>query len=320
MSRSRFTPAEEFHCELNLTLEANTEMINDDVSDTDIKESILNGEKTENYHGGGAIYRYGVIVVVADSEPCHFYVITVWKINTKKPSYKNKPYRIRRYMRRKQRGLPCPRCGKAELTYSTYPLEISGKIYGEFDGCGCPNCGIVYFSEESSKKIREVLQSLRKPVLDPKELILVLLYSSKEPIRGAVCFMKEAFLLFKEKLQEFDVPALSPNFISYHYGPYSFDIDEAWHDLEEIGLIAIEGRRSSNKETFYLTREGKTEAKEIYDSLPEDLKKELPEWRRGLDELGNDGILKDVYLKYHEYTDKSKIKKQVLSYGMHGRA
>ncbi len=85
-------------------------------------------------------------------------------------------------------------------------------------------------------------------------------------------------------------------------------------------MIAIEGRRSSNKETFYLTREGGTEAKEIYDSLPEDLKKELPGWRRGLDELGNDGILKDVYSKYNEYTDKSKIKKQVLPYGMHGRA
>lgn len=320
MPEPRFIPAEEFSCELNLTLEANTEMLHDHVSDIDIKETILNGEKTENYRGGGAKYQYGVTVVVADSEPCHFYVITVWKTNTKKPLYKNKPYRIRRYMRRKQKGLPCPRCGKAKLTYDTYPLEISGEVYGEFDGYGCPNCGIVFFSEESSKKVREVIQSLRKPVLDPKELSLVLLYSSKEPIRGAVSFMKEIFLLFKETLQEFDVPALSPNFISYHYGPYSFDIDEAWHDLEELGLVAIEGRRSSNKETFYLTRKGEAEAKEIYDSLPEDLKKELPGWRRGLDELGNDGILKDVYIKYPEYTDKSKIKRQVLPYGMHGRA
>ena len=303
-----------------MTTHAINEMINDHVSDVDIKETILNGEKTKNDHGGGAKYQYGVIVVVADSEPCHFYVITLWKISNKKPSYKNKPDRKRRHMKRKQKGKPCPRCGKAELTYSTYPLELSGKIYGEFDGYGCPNCGIIYFSEESSKKIREVLQSLRKPVLDPKELSLVLLYSSREPIRGAVSFMKEAFLLFKEKLQEFDVPALSPNFISYHYGPYSFDIDEAWHDLEELGLVAIEGRRSSNKETFYLTREGETEAKEIYDSLPEDLKKELPGWRRGLDELGNDGILKVVYSKYDKYTDKSKIKKHVLPYGMHGRA
>ena len=320
MPKSRVIPVEEFYCELNLTLEANTEMINDNVSDIDIKETILNGEKTENYRGDGAIYQYGVIVVIADSEPCHFYVITVWKNNTKKPSYKNKPYRIRRYMRRKQKEKQCPRCGKTELMYGTYPLELSGKVYGEFDGYGCPNCGLVYFSEESSKKVREVLQSLRKPVLDPKELSLVLLYSSKEPIKGAVSFMKEAFLLFKEKLREFDVPALSPNFIPYHYGPYSFDIDEAWYDLEELGLMSIEGRRSSNKETFSLTRKGAAEAKEIYDSLPEDLKEELPKWRRGLDELGNDGILKDVYLKYREYTDKSKIKKQVLPYGMHGRA
>ncbi len=62
------------------------------------------------------------------------------------------------------------------------------------------------------------------------------------------------------------------------------------------------------------------QAKRIYDSLPDNLKKELPEWRRGLDELGNDGILKDVYMKYKEFTDKSKIKKQVLPTGMHKRA
>ncbi|MCK4615130.1 MAG: hypothetical protein KAU14_10035, partial [Thermoplasmata archaeon] len=101
---------------------------------------------------------------------------------------------------------------------------------------------------------------------------------------------------------------------------YSFDLVESWYDLEELGLITIEGRRSTNKETFSLTRKGRLEAKRIYDSLPEDLKKELPGWRRGLDELGNDGILKDVYKKYPEYTDRSKIKDRVLPKGMHGRA
>lgn len=312
--------AEDFQCELNLSLEANTEMVNDNINEIDIKETILNGPKIVNTRGSGDKYQYNLIVVIAYNEPCHYYIITVWKINSDKPAYKNKPYRRRRYMRRQQEEKPCLRCSKAEFEYGRFPLEISGKIYGEFDGYRCPNCGILFFSEESSKKVREIVSHLKMKPLDVHELILILLYASKEPIRGAISFMKEAFLLFKEKLQEFDVPALSPNFIPYYYGPYSFDIVEAWYDLEELDILSIEGRRSSTKEIFYLTENGLAQAKRIYDSLPDNLKKELPEWRRGLDELGNDGILKDVYMKYEEFTDKSKIKKQVLPTGMHRRA
>jgi len=39
-----------------MTTHAINEMINDHVSDVDIKETILNGEKTKNDHGGGAKY------------------------------------------------------------------------------------------------------------------------------------------------------------------------------------------------------------------------------------------------------------------------
>lgn len=311
-------PVEEFLCELNLSLEANTEMVNDNISEIDIKETILNGIKTQNNRGSGYKYQYRVIVVIADDEPCHYYVITVWKTNSEKPTYKNKPYRRRRYMKRRQK--PCSRCGKAEFRSGIFPVEISGEIYGKFEGYECPNCGMLYFTEQSSRKIREIVSQLPMKPLSSDELVLVLLCASREPIKGAVSFMKEAFLLFKEKLKDFKIPALSPHFIPYHYGPYSFDIVEAWYKLDELGLISIEGRRSSNKETFRLTEEGLAEAKKVYDSLPNDLKNELPRWRRGLDELGNDGILKDVYLKYKEYTDKSKIKRHVLPSGMHRRA
>ena len=223
-------------------------------------------------------------------------------------------------MRRRQEGKSCPRCARAELVSGLYPLEVTEEVRGSFSGYGCPNCGIVFFVEEAAREIKQILEKADATPLDPRELSLLLLYASKEPIRGAVSFMKEAFLLFKEKLKEFRVPALSPHFIPYYYGPYSFDIVESWLDLEELGLITREGRPSTNKETFRLTKRGWEEAKRLFDSLPEELKRELPEWRRGLDELGNDGILRDVYLKYPEYTDKSKIKKDVLPRGMQRRA
>jgi uncharacterized protein YwgA len=201
-----------------------------------------------------------------------------------------------------------------------YPLEVSGEILGMFDGFGCTNCGMVYFSERSTPKIREILKGFSRRPLDSTELILVLLYSSKRPVKGAISLMKATFLLFKEKLKEFDIPAMSPNYIPYHYGPYSFDIDQSLYSLEEEGMIEIKEKRSSDKERFALTKEGREEARKIYDSLPDDLKDNLHAWRRGIDELGNDGILKDVYSKYQNYTTESKIKEKVLPNWVRKRA
>jgi uncharacterized protein YwgA len=205
------------------------------------------------------------------------------------------------------------------LVHGIQALEVSGKVIGEFPGLGCPNCRYVCFDEDTSIEIGKVIKELDVSPIDPVDLVLLLLYSYEGPILGAISFMKETFLLVQEKFKEFDIPVLSPKFIPYYYGPYSFDIVESWYNLEQIGLIRIEGKRSSPKECFWLTEEGREEAKEIFDSLPEGLRKELPAWRKGLDQLGND-ILKEVYIKYPEYTDKSKIKDKVLPKRVHGRA
>jgi hypothetical protein len=122
---------------------------------------------------------------------------------------------------------------------------------------------MVYFSEKSLPKIREILKGFSIRPLDPTELILVLLCSSKRPVKGAISLMKASFLLFKEKLREFNVPAISPNFIPYYYGPYSFDIDQSLYSLERQGLIIIKGKRSSDKESFILTEKGKMELEEF---------------------------------------------------------
>jgi len=310
----------EFECELNMSIHANVEMVIDHITEDDVKETLIKGTKTRNDQGAGDIFNYGVIFVIADNEPCHFYVITTFKQDSKKNSYKDKAYRKRRYMKRKQEAMPCSRCGKDELGYGTYPLEVSGKILGKFNGYQCPNCGLTFYSEEDSRKIRLLFEKMRAEPMSPAELSLILLAATNKPIRGAISFMKEAFLLFKEKLKEYDVPAISPQFIPYHYGPYSFDLVDAWRILEEEGYIKIEGTKASNKESFILTPKGRKVAEKILHQLPDALRKELPSWRRGLDELGNDGILKDVYIKYTDYTDRSKIKNKVLPSGMRGRA
>lgn len=307
-------------CELETRDHAIDEMIDDHINIDDVENIVINGNKTKNHRNSGWKYRLGLFEVIADWIKCHCIVITAynWK-DGNRTSTEDKPHRIERYMRKNQ-DWTCPRCYKAELELGDHPFEVSDKVIGEYRGLKCPNCQLVCFDKTSSKLIMENLKNNKMHPLNSHELCLLLLYATDKPIQGATVFMKEVFLLVKEKLRCFDVPVVSPHFISYHYGPYSFDIDEAWNTLDELGLIQIQGKKSSKRESFHLTESGEERAKRIFDSLPMELKESLYDWRRGLDELGRDGILKAVYKDYESYTDKSKIKDKVLPSWTHPRA
>jgi len=308
-------------CKLSLSFHAIIEMMNDHLSEDDVRDAIVSGIQLDNPDGDGDKYEKGCIIVIADNKPCHFNVITAWNTTTNNHhSIKDKNYRRNRYERRKKRKDFCSRCEKGVLEGGMYPLEISGKVLGKFEGIGCPYCGMIYFSEKSTPEIRKILAGFKIRPLDPTELLLILLGSSKRPVKGAISLMKASFLLFKEKLGEFDIPVMSPNFIPYYYGPYSFDIDQAIYSLETHGSITITGKRASDKEHFALTDKGIDETNKLYESLPKNLREHLYQWRRGIDEMGNDGILKDVYKKYQSYTIKSKIKDKVLPNWAHKRA
>lgn len=310
----------ENQCGLYMTLHANSAMVDDNLENEDIRETIIKGKKNKNNKGPGHIYRCGVIEVVAYWIPCHCTVITAYnRSRDGNTSPKDKSSRRRKYMDREGENT-CPRCGKADLAFGVYPVVISGNAIGDFAGLGCSNCELTCFDEKTSEIIRKAINKLKTLPLNSEEQCLLLLISSNKPIRGATVFMKEAFLLFKEILPEFNIPALSPHFIPYYYGPYSFDIEDAWRTLEELGLVKIEGQKSSKSESFYLTEEGIKEAKKIFDQMPKELQESLYEWRRGLDELGRDGILKLVYEAYPYYRTKSKIVEEVLPNWAHRRA
>lgn len=304
---------------LYLTPHANVEMVRDQLGSEDIRDTIINGDKNKNHRGPGYIYKKGVIDVIATWKTCHCTVVTAYNENHSSNSSKDKSWRRKKYMDRRNEKT-CPRCGKADLEFGHIPLEISDIVIGDFPGLRCPNCKFTCFDEETSKIIRDVIRCSGILPLTSEEQCLLLLFASNKPIRGATIFMKEAFLLFKEKLNEFKIPAVSPNFISHYYGPYSFDIEEAWQNLEALGLIEVIGKKSSRGETFYLTEEGTKRAKQILESLPHEIHNNLYEWRRGLDELGREGILKVVYQDYPQYLEKSRIKNKILPNWAHRRA
>jgi hypothetical protein len=160
---------------------------------------------------------------------------------------------------------------------------------------------------------KAVLELEKEHVMKLPELILILFYAQKEqPIKGMILLMKEIFLMQMEFAKEEKIKIQDANFISYKYGPYSVDVDKVIESMEIYGLIISKGRKSSNKEIFYLTDYGKKRAKEQFEKLNTQQQLKLKDLRKGWDQLGVKGILKYVYSNYQNFIDKSEIKKQVL--------
>ncbi len=169
------------------------------------------------------------------------------------------------------------------------------------------------FANKISKlsKLVESFKEKDKPVLTVRDLILILLYAQKsKPIQSRIMLFKETFLLYNEVLHKYKEQLIiqDPKFFGYKYGPYSYEIAEALKQLHWSGLISIEGKKNTRRETFRLTKRGLEEAEKIFERLPPSLQEEIRKMRIGWDQLGIDGILRYVYAKYKEYTDKSEIK------------
>lgn len=161
--------------------------------------------------------------------------------------------------------------------------------------------------------VQEILGKVKEEKkLSFPDMILALFYAQNKPIKGMILLMKEIFLMQKEFENDNNIRINDASFTSYKYGPYSVDVDDFIDIMEEYGLIMSSGRKSSNKEIFYLTDKGVFEAKRAFSRLNEDQKEKLRDLRKGWDQLGVRGILKFVYTKYPDYIDKSEIKQQVL--------
>lgn len=159
---------------------------------------------------------------------------------------------------------------------------------------------------------KAIIELKQEKIMSLPELILALFYAQDKEIRGMILLMKEIFLMQMEFAKEENIKLQEAEFISYKYGPYSIDVDKIVDAMEDYGLIISVGRKSTNKEIFYLTLEGKERAKEAFEKLNQHQKEKLKALRKGWDQLGVKGILRLVYTKYPNYTDKSEIIKNVL--------
>jgi len=328
-------PETDFPCVIEATQHAIVEMRRDPISDENLEILFTSGERRVNNRGPGYIYGYGIIECIAVPQPCHYFVITAYKKKSRgkkgRGSGGHEPgdKRRRMNMKVKKRKVDsrkgrftgkCFMCDAGEFEFTKHPFTVTDETLGDFDAYVCNNCGEAFFTEEARKCIQALLDEKYpdSEVMTAEDVSLILLYSRPEaPMRGAISFMKQAFLFVKEFARKFHIPVEDLDFRPFNYGPYSVAVDESWDVLEEDGAVTKYGRRSTRKETFELTERGYERAKELFDNLSSEARDELRQLRRDWHELGNDGILKLVYREYPEYAAHSKIKDQVLP-GLHG--
>lgn len=164
------------------------------------------------------------------------------------------------------------------------------------------------------KDVQRAINNLKEnKVINLPDLILTLFYAQKDnPIMGMILLMKEIFLMQNEFAPEENIKVQDAEFISYKYGPYSIDVDKVIDLMEDHGLIISSGRKSTNKEIFYLTSMGEERAKKVFNKLNSSQQSKLSQLRKGWDQLGVKGILRLVYRNYPNYTEDSEIIKKVL--------
>lgn len=186
--------------------------------------------------------------------------------------------------------------------------------------------------------------------LTGKDTLLLLLYSPgigndpNEKVQGRTRLVKMIFLFEKEVYPKFkfDVENLA-KFVEWKFGPWS---EEVFSDIEffkSIGFIETETEKDNvndltseeaeefekweenisltdyatdeyQQEIFILTSLGKKyiEDNKLFNSLSENQKAGLKEFKKKFNGVSLFSILRYVYEKYPEYTLKSEIKNQVL--------
>jgi len=172
---------------------------------------------------------------------------------------------------------------------------------------------------------------VKMPLKSSMELFIVLLYANNtETITGVTRLIKIMFLLVKEGgFSEFEEEL---EFEAYDYGPWSASVYTDYPmTLEEIGVLEL-GEIDTTEidtdelyssetwklergkiKTFSLTKEGENVGKTFYERLTSEEQYNVEEIKRKWNHSHLRDLVEYVYKNYVEYTDRSKIRDQLLS-------
>lgn len=190
-----------------------------------------------------------------------------------------------------------------------------------------------------------------KKVNNRKDILLLILFSPglsdsiNEPVRGRTRIVKMLFLFQEEALTHFrrETDINEENFykfFAWNFGPFSRDIYDdltffilrgfiTSSETNEEGLpesaaeweewITSSGLESETdevreyvEEEFSLTDKGLEFTKELYESLSNSQKRLLKEFKARTSTMPLRALLRYVYEKYPEMTEKSKIRESLI--------
>jgi len=189
---------------------------------------------------------------------------------------------------------------------STHKLEDDFSYYYMI----CNQCHKVRFPAIELQKILDY--SKENLFLLVEDWVLLLPFVNDKYIAGITRYQKMLFLIYKKFIIEEEIPTENPGFYGYKYGPYSIRIDHAIENMIRNGYIEKKGRKSSQREIFSITNDGKNRAKKIHNRLSKKQQDALSAFRKYWDQKSIKGILKYIYANYKDYTRKSLILRNVF--------
>lgn len=179
-------------------------------------------------------------------------------------------------------------------------------------------------------------------------LLLLLYIDNCSPIDSAIKLIKMMFLFDKEVKPILNSKGVLidhlPQFIPYNYGPFSKDVYEQIELFKSIAFVSVKDLKNTEsmdevddwEETSFIddmlerdqdfrrTSDGKYYRysllskgieyveKEILPQVDDEQLVLLTEYKKRIQEVEIKKLLRYVYVKYPEMTEKSKIKKEVL--------
>ncbi|SDM50627.1 Protein of unknown function [Halogranum gelatinilyticum] len=161
--------------------------------------------------------------------------------------------------------------------------------------------------------------------IDRREDVAFLLFRYADEIEGTTRLQKLLFLIEHESEFSNLYEDITFEFESYHYGPFSEGAFDALEFLISLGAIEeiesdedydyirdSEDRSNHAGKKFVITEKGRKISQELDAVLDPETKEDLETLVEKYNDLELDDLLEYVYEQYPEYTDKSKIKEDVL--------
>lgn len=148
------------------------------------------------------------------------------------------------------------------------------------------------------------------PSIKRTDIVLLLLYGDNAyPIDGNTRFEKLIFLAQKEIIDKWDIIMSSPfNYQADRFGPMATEMYDEIAYLKENGMLEEFG-----KNQYRITEKGKRFVEKIIAKrVPQKIIEAIDAKKRAYDRTDLINLLRYVYEKFPDYTEKSEIRDKVL--------